>query len=76
MVSAHDGQQVVAYLDVFAEAQVAELEVCSGPSWDRFAVLIQHNHVREISVGGILTNLFQRISLESPQQTWSGMLLF
>lgn len=59
------------HLDVFAQAKVGELEMCSGTSWevhqqqtvDAFPVLIEDHHICEASIGGILTNLLQSIAL-------------
>jgi hypothetical protein len=54
-----------ADLDIFAEHYIGNLVVCSGPARQvnheqpvyALAILIKDQHIREISVGGILDDL-------------------
>ncbi len=67
------------YLDVFAESQVGQFEVCCGSAWqmyqqhaiNRLAILIKDDHISKTSIGCILTDLFQRV----PLQTFSVIYL-
>lgn len=61
------------HLDVFAQPKVGEFEMCSRTprqmhqqhTIDTFPVLIEHNHICEVSVGSIFTDLLQSIALSN-----------
>ncbi len=65
----------IIHLYVLAEPQVRQLEVCCRTPWqmhqqhaiDRLAVLIEDNHICKTSIGRILTDLLQCITLK-PQE--------
>ena len=71
MTSKACAQIRVYHLDVFAQPKVGQFEVCSRTAGevhqqhtiDAFSVLIEYNHICEVSVGSILTNFLQSITL-------------
>lgn len=70
-MTSEDLETSMSHLDVLAQTEVGQLEMCGGATWqvnqqhaiDTLPILIEHNHVCEISVGCILADLLQSIAL-------------